>query len=119
LLTQTDRVLLDIKYTTDELYKQNVGCSIETPLKFLALLDEMKIPTTIRQVIIPTVNDGKEQVKELKSMLSKFKCVDKIELLPFKNICQVKYDNLKIDFPFKNITPPSKEQMNELEKLLL
>ena len=119
LLSQTDRVLLDVKYTTDELYKQNVGCSIETPLNFLALLNEMAIPTTVRQVIIPTVNDGKNQVKELKSLLAEFKCVDKIELLPFKNICQVKYDNLKIDFPFKDIKPPTKEQMNELEKIIL
>lgn len=118
LLTQTDRVLLDIKYTTDQLYKENVGCSIEKPLEFLNLLDKKKIKTTIRQVIIPTINDSKEQVLELKKIVSAYEVVDKIELLPFKKICQVKYDELKIDFPFKDIPTPTKEKMIELENLL-
>ena len=118
LLNETDRVLLDIKYTSDLLYKVNVGCSIEKPLAFLDLLDKKNIPTTIRQVIIPTLNDSKEQVLQLKKIASSHKNVDKIELLPFKKICQIKYDNLKMDFPFKDIPTPTKEKMAELENLL-
>ena len=118
LLNETDRVLLDIKYTSDLLYKENVGCSIEKPLAFLDLLEKKNIPTTIRQVIIPTLNDSKEQVLQLKKIASSHKNVDKIELLPFKKICQIKYDNLKMDFPFKDIPTPTKEKMAELENLL-
>jgi pyruvate formate lyase activating enzyme len=118
LLNETDRVLLDIKYTSDLLYKENVGCSIEKPLAFLDLLEKKNIPTTIRQVIIPTLNDSKEQVLQLKKIASLHKNVDKIELLPFKKICQIKYDNLKMDFPFKDIPTPTKEKMAELENLL-
>ena len=43
LLKKTDRVLLDLKYTTDEEYKENVGCSMNAVLEFLSLLEEMKI----------------------------------------------------------------------------
>lgn len=118
LLKVTDRVLLDIKYSNDQLYLKNVGCSIKTPLEFLNLLDKMNIHTTVRQVIIPTINDNKEQILQLKNLISNKKVVDKIELLPFKKICQVKYDNLKMDFPFKNIPTPTKEQMKELESLI-
>ena len=118
LLKVTDRVLLDIKYSSDQLYLKNVGCSIKTPLEFLNLLDKMNIPTTVRQVIIPTINDNKEQILQLKNLISNKKVVDKIELLPFKKICQVKYDNLKMDFPFKDIPTPTKEQMKELESLI-
>jgi pyruvate formate lyase activating enzyme len=118
LLKVTDRVLLDVKYASDQLYLENVGCSIKTPLEFLNLLDKMNIPTTVRQVIIPTINDSKEQILQLKSLLSNKNVVDKIELLPFKKICQVKYDNLGIDFPFKDIPTPTKEQIQELESLI-
>lgn len=118
LLKQTDRVLLDVKYITDKLYKENVGCSIEKPLEFLSLLEKMNLPTTIRQVIIPTLNDDNESVLGLKNLVCKYTCVDKIELLPFKKICQVKYDNLKIPFPFKDIKVPTKEKMLELETLI-
>ena len=87
----------------------------EKVIDFLKLLNDEKIPTTVRQVIIPTLNDDEKSIKKLKEVVAKFSNVDKIELLPFRKICKVKYDNLKIDFPFKDIKVPTKEKM--LEKL--
>lgn len=116
LLSVTDRVLLDIKYTDDLLYQENVGCSLNSVLEFLDYLDKQQIKTTLRQVIIPTKNDDVSSVLELKSLADSHSCVDKIELLPFKKICQVKYDELKIDFPFSSIPEPSEECIGELKK---
>ena len=118
LLKNTDRVLLDIKYTTDNEYQNNVGCKLEKVLEFLNLLDKMKVPTTIRQVIIPSVNDSQDNIKRLKEITSKHKCVDKIELLPFRKICQVKYDNMNLDFPFGDKEQPTAELMQKLNDLL-
>ena len=69
LLSVTDRVLLDIKYTTDALYREHVGCPIDTPLAFLDYLEEKGIPTTLRQVIIPTKNDCESNILALKEIL--------------------------------------------------
>lgn len=118
LLDETDRVLLDIKYTSEDLYLKHVGCSYSKVIDFLKYLNEKNIPVTIRQVIIPSLNDNKENILCLKYLKDQYNCIDKIELLPFKKICQVKYDNLKIEFPFKNILTPSKEEMVYLENLL-
>ena len=118
LLTVTDRVLLDIKYTNDEQYRENVGCSIEEPLRFLAYLQEQKIPTTLRQVIIPTLTDSEENIKLLKDIADTHPVVDKIELLPFRKICQTKYDNMNIPFRFGNIPEPTQEVMQELNRLI-
>jgi len=118
LITVTDRVLLDIKYTNDKQYSENVGCSFSTVLDFLKLLEEKNIPTTLRQVIIPTVNDTKENVFKLKEIAEKYSCVDKIELLPFKKLCQVKYDNLGITFPFGKLPVPTNESIEKLNSYL-
>lgn len=118
LLTETDRVLLDIKYTENDLYLENVGCSLEKPLEFLYYLNEQKNPTTIRQVIIPTINDNENNIQKLNKIVENHSCVDKVELLPFKKICQTKYDNMKIEFPFEHIPTPTKEMMNKLNELL-
>ena len=118
LLTDTDRVLLDIKYTENDLYEQNVGCSLEKPMNFLYYLNEQKIPTTIRQVIIPTLNDNENNIQKLNEIVEKHSCIDKVELLPFKKICQTKYENMKIEFPFEHIPTPTKETMDKLNKLL-
>lgn len=118
LLSHTDRVLLDVKYTDDESYRRHVGCSIDAPLAFLDYLDREGIKTTVRQVIIPTLNDTKESIERLKNVTRVHPCIDKIELLPFRKVCSVKYDKLGIDFPFSNLPTPSAEEMKKLEKLL-
>ena len=118
LLEHTDRVLLDIKYTTDEEYRENVGCGLDAPLAFLDYLEQRQLPTTLRQVIIPTVNDTREQVAALRRLADAHKCVDGIELLPFRKICQVKYDNMGLNFPFGHIPEPTREQMRELEEIV-
>jgi len=118
LLDVTDRVLLDIKYTTDALYRAHVGCGMDGVLEFLAELDQRGIPTTLRQVIIPSINDTEENIRALKAIADAHGCVEKIELLPFRKICQVKYDQLDIRFPFGDIPEPSRDVMRELEAIL-
>ena len=114
----TDRVLLDVKYTDGTAYFQHVGCSMEAPLRFLAYLNEHAIPTTLRQVIIPTLNDTEESVQALLSIAKAHPCVDWVELLPFRKICQTKYDNMHISFPFGHLPEPGRERMQTLRSLL-
>ena len=117
-LEVTDRVLLDIKYTTDQLYRENVGCGIQMPLDFLEYLKLKNIPTTLRQVVIPTVNDNEENIAALREIARRCPNVDKVELLPFRKICQVKYDKMGIEFPFAHIDTPTAGRMAELEGML-
>ena len=118
VLDHTDRVLLDIKYTSDELYRRHAGCAMEKPLRFLAYLNERSIPVTLRQVIIPSLNDTVENVLALREIAQSHSCVDKVELLPFRKICQTKYDIMKIPFPFGHLSEPAKECIDELRALL-
>ncbi len=118
LLEVTDRVLLDIKYTDNESYHENVGTTLNSVLEFLEILDKKKISTVIRQVIIPNLNDSRENIEKLKKIKSDFSCVEKIELLPFRKLCKPKYDLLKIEFPLENTPEPTREKMEELNNLL-
>ena len=117
-LAVTDRVLLDIKYVTEEGYRAHVGCDLQPVEEFLSHLDDQGIPTTLRQVIIPTLNDTPDSVLTLRQFATQYPCVDKIELLPFRKICQVKYDDMGIEFPFAHLPEPTPEQMAELNQLL-
>ena len=95
-----------------------MGCGIETPLAFLDYLEGEGIATTLRQVTIPSINDRDEQILALKEIAESHKNVDKVELLPFRKICQVKYDGMGMNFPFAHISEPTKAQMLALEKVL-
>ena len=118
LLDYTDRVLLDIKYSNNEDYLKYAGCRLDNVLEFLGYLNKKNIPVTLRQVIIPTLNDNRENILFLKQLAEKYHCIDKTELLPFKKICKVKYDKLKIPFAFESIPEPDASLMEQLNSLL-
>lgn len=118
LLAETDRVLLDIKYTDEARYMAHAGCAMQRPLDFLEYLDARRIPTTIRQVIIPTLNDDEANILRLKRIADAHRCVDGVELLPFRKICKTKYENMGIEFPFAHIPEPGVESMERLERML-
>ncbi len=118
MLSHTDRVMLDVKYTSDMLYREHVGCSLDKVLSFLERLDERKIPTTVRQVTIPTLNDTESDIISLKNILSSHSCIDKVELLPFKKICAVKYEEMGVPFKFADIPTPTADAMKQLNKIL-
>ena len=116
LLSHCDRVLLDVKYTDDALYRRFVGMPLQNALDFLTLLNEQHIPTTLRQVVIPTVNDTAENFEALRRIAKTHACVDGVELLPFRKICQVKYDDLALPFPFADLPEADPETVRKREK---
>lgn len=119
LLSLTDLVLLDIKYTNEEDYLKYVGCSLSDVIKFYDYLEENRIPTWVRQVVIPTKNDTEENLSELLKIIGKHKnCTEKVELLPFRKLCQPKYDNLGIEFPFGDIPEPDPEKVRALQEAI-
>lgn len=118
LLDVTDRVLLDIKYTDEESYRKYVGCSMEKPLFFLDELNRRQIPVWLRQVTIPGKSDDEANILRLREIARSHSCVDKVELLPFRKICQMKYDSMGIPFPFGDIPEPPRELMEKLNGIL-
>lgn len=117
-LSFCDKVLLDLKYTTEEFYFKYTKGSLKTTLEFLRFLNNHGISTTIRQVVIPTINFDDENFERLYQIVKDYPCVDKIELLPFKKICEQKYETLKIEFPFKDIPEADPVLVKNAEKAL-
>jgi len=119
LLKHTDRVLLDIKYTDDDLYKEHAGCSLSRPLEFLKYVNEINIPVTLRQVIIPSLNDNEENILKLAEIYKTHSCIDSFELLPFKKLCSTKYEKYGLEFKFKDLPQPDENMMKKLNGFLI
>lgn len=137
LLAVTDLCICDIKFTTEEYYKEYTGGSLGKVLSFLRLLKLHSVPVWIRHVVVPGYTDTSEEVLTvkklaedilgpLKSSVSKAadchaassdaadSCLEKIELLPFHRLCIPKYEKLGIPFRCKNIPECTKEKITEL-----
>lgn len=119
LLAVTGIVLLDIKYATDELYQKYIGIPLSTVLRFLDALEEQKKRVIVRQVVTPGVNDKKTDMLALKSIADRYRCIEKIELLPFLKLCAEKYQSMGIEFPFDDKPAATAQQTQELAQYLL
>ena len=118
VLTVTDLVIADLKFSSPENYKKYCGADLQQVLDFLALTEQMKVPLWIRQVVVPGLNDAAEQILETARIARRFSNLEKIELLPFRKLCESKYEALGIEFPLKNYPECSKERIRELEQMI-
>lgn len=118
LLKYIDLVLLDIKHTTKEGYKNLTQGNIENQENFIKELNKTNIPVWIRQVVVPNITDTKEYIESLKTYLKKIKNIKKIELLPFHHLGFNKYKELNITNPLINTKEMDIETCKKLEETL-
>ena len=90
VLSSTDTVLCDIKFSTDEQYKQHIGIGIDTVKEFIAECNKTDADVVIRHVVVPGMTDSEENIKAVASLASQVRNLTKIELLPFKKLCTEK-----------------------------
>lgn len=118
VLEFTDLVLADLKFCDAASYARYCGASMDRVLEFLRLTEAMEIPVWIRHVVVPGLNDGPEQIREIGRISRSLRNLEKIELLPFKKICMSKYEAMGIDFPLKAYEACSGSRIAELEAYL-
>ena len=118
VLQYTDLVIADIKFTEAKNFRTYCRGEIQQVFDFLALSAAMQIPLWIRQVIVPGVNDTKENIIALGEAVSHYPNLVKVELLPFRKLCESKYAALGIPFLLKDIPECSSETIATLEKQL-
>jgi pyruvate formate lyase activating enzyme len=118
VLRYTDLIIADLKFTEAEDFRTYCHGDLQQVLDFLALSAAMQIPLWIRQVIVPGINDTKENMIALGKAASRYPNLVKIELLPFRKLCESKYTALDIPFLLKDTPECSGETIAALEKQL-
>ncbi len=118
LLEVTDLVLADVKFLDTESYRRYAEGDFLQVKDFLNLTKKKGTPLWIRQVIVPNINDNEKNILKLLEFLKPYSNVKKIELLPFRKLCEPKYENLGIPFPLKDTPEMSQKGIDELYKLI-
>ena len=118
LLAVTDLILLDIKHIDDEACKKLTGQSNENTLAFARFVSENGTKLWIRQVLVPNITDGEEDLKKLRTFIDTLATVEKVEVLPYHTMGVVKYEKLGLDYPLKDVEPPKKERVLHAKQIL-
>ena len=118
VLSVTDLVLGDLKFSEPENYLRYCRTDMAQVLRFYDLTARLQVPLWIRHVVVPGLNDTPSQIREIARIACGFPNLEKIELLPFRKICETKYEQLNIPFPLKDYPECSEEKIRQLKALL-
>ena len=118
LLSVTDLVICDIKFTTEKEYREYTGGSLEKVCSFLDLVTDCSVPLWVRHVVVPGYTDSEEEVGMMAEIARSYPTLEKIELLPFHKLCIPKYEALGIPFRCVDVPVCDKETIDRLQNSL-
>ncbi|MBR3844034.1 MAG: pyruvate formate lyase-activating protein [Clostridia bacterium] len=116
VLPVTDLVLCDVKFAAEEEYKTHCGGSLDQVKEFLDLAQQYSVPVWVRHVVVPGLTDREDSLQKITAIARACKTLEKIELLPFKNLCREKYDALGMSFPLADTPQCSVETLEQLSE---
>lgn len=119
LLEVADLFLLDIKHIDDEACVALTGQSNKNTLAFARFLSENGKPMWIRQVLVPNLTDAEDSLQRTRAFIDSLKTVEKVEVLPYHTMGEVKYKNLGIEYPLKDVKAPTKERVAFAKNILI
>lgn len=117
-VSMADLIMIDLKMNTNNLYQKYIGIDINKVLSFIRYVDSLGKDIWIRQVILPSVNDKVDDIRQLLDLLKPLSNIKKVELLPFKKLCLEKYESMGKTFPLAYLPETTEDKIKELEDII-
>lgn len=115
----TDLVLLDIKHIDEVKYKAMTAVNLAPTLKMANYLDEIGKKVWLRYVLVPGYSDDEKDLHKWGEYCSKFKNVERVDILPFHQMGTPKWDLMKKEYKLRDTPSPTKEEIIKAEEIFL
>ena len=113
-----DMLLLDIKSFDPQLSHRLTGTEQTLPreMELLEYCEATGKRVWIRHVVVPGLTMDEERLRALAEYLGKFKCIEKIEPLPFHKLGEHKWP--EGEYALTATEAPTKEEMDKVNEIL-
>ncbi|WBA18652.1 pyruvate formate lyase 1-activating protein [Salinivibrio kushneri] len=118
VLDATDLVMLDLKQLNDEVHEDLVGVSNRRTLDFAKYLHKIGQKTWIRYVVVPGYTDDDDSAHRLGQFIKGMDNIEKVELLPYHQLGEHKWEALGYEYELKDVDTPSKEMMDNVKAII-
>lgn len=118
VLNYTDLMLLDVKSTDLETYKDITGVKTDFFSRALEVSSAFDVEIWLRLVVVPGFTDRMEEVEKIKALMKQYKNIKKIELLPFHKMGEYKWKELGIAYTLEDTSEPDQALMDALNAVL-
>jgi len=107
-LRNIDLVILDMKAFTPEQHDRVTGIKDNEEVKhFARRLSELKRPMWLRYVLVPGLTDVDDEMEQMASFAASLGNVERVEILPFHQLGQYKWEKLQLDYQLADTKMPS------------
>jgi pyruvate formate lyase activating enzyme len=105
-----DLVILDMKAFSPEQHERVTGIKDNSEvLDFARRLAALKRPMWLRYVLVPGLTDVDEEMQQMAEFAASLGVVERVEILPFHQLGEYKWERLKLDYKLIDTKPPSGE----------
>lgn len=118
LLKVCDLFLVDLKHIDNVKHQELTQQENRKPIEFMRFLNKHHQPMWIRHVLVEGYTNDENYLKRTREFLNEFENIEKIEVLPYHSMGEVKYEKLHLDYPLKGVEPPSSEDIQRAKEIL-
>jgi pyruvate formate lyase activating enzyme len=108
-LETIDLVLLDLKAWDHERHRRLTGMGVGPTLEFARRLAARRRPVWVRFVLVPGLTDDPGEVAHIAGFAGALGNVERVDVLPFHQMGQHKWEQLGLDYRLGELQPPSRE----------
>lgn len=119
LLQVTDLIMLDLKHINDEEHKKLCSVSNKNILDFARYLSEKEQPVWIRHVVVEGYTFCEKYLYELGLFIGELKNVKALDVLPYHDMGKIKYENIGIEYPLKDLEGLPKEDAIKAKEIII
>jgi len=113
-LSNLDLVLLDIKSSNPETYREVTGRDLAPTLRFAQRLSEMNKPVWVRFTLVPGLTDDPANVEGIANFVAPMKNVEWVEVQPFHQLGAFKWKAMNLEYKHANTSRPSPDLINRV-----
>ena len=117
VIDTADMLLLDIKSLNSNLCKDLTGQDNTHTLATLDYCESINKRVWIRHVLVPGHTLDQEHLTSLAGYLSKYKCIERVELLPYHKMGAHKWQQLNLADPLESIRPPAPFEVERAKEI--
>jgi len=112
-----DLLLLDIKALDPILCTEITGADGAGAKALLKLREEQGRPVWIRHVVVPGYTLDMSKLEALAEYLAPFTCIERVELLPFHQLGQHKWEVMELPYTLTGVKSPPVAEMEQAREI--
>ena len=113
VIDAADMLLLDIKSLDNTLCKSLTGKDNTNTLATLDYCESQNKRVWIRHVLVPSLTLNLEHLQKLAEYLAKYRCIERVELLPYHKMAAHKWQSLNLPDPLESTRPPAPYEVQQ------